>query len=281
MRCILVVTLLAGCSSANFDVVEGVSREDASSDSVNASESFDGEIESAISDGGTDTFVAPADTYVAPADTHVAPDTYVAPTDTGTPPIDGGAPDLGSDAEGPVACPAFAYDPFTHTWPLACVGSSGACFEGFSCGCAQPLGRQDAKGSYSWTAASFGPSPSSFSGAIGDCPKSGPDHAYKLFLRKGETVTAALSVYTTSFGTYLTTFWESRSCMSNVCSGSFGSCGSTTSTTTPSIPTTSTYKATSDGWITVVVSGKTPSDKGFYNLKLTLSGCSDSLCGCG
>lgn len=273
MRSILLISLLAGCSSANFDVAAPLP-DDGTSDSL----PVDGlETSSEIGvdsgtriDDGTDTTSTPPLETGSPIDTG-ASDTFVPPPDAWT-------TDTGADAEGPVTCPAFAYDHISHTWPLACIGSSGACFEGFSCACAQPVGRQDAKGSYSWTAAGFSSSPSAFAGSLGDCPKSGPDHAYKLFMRKGESVTAAISVYTSSFGTYLTTFWESRSCTSNTCSSSYGSCGSSVSSTTT---TSSTFKATSDGWVTIVVSGKTPSDKGFYNLKLTLSGCAESLCGCG
>lgn len=272
---------LTACSSADFTLA--AERDDANEETSFETASHDAAFETEPEETSLDTrptTIPDTGSIVdtgSPAIDSGAPDTFVAPADTGALSLDTAVPDTNAPDTAPVTCPAFAPDT-SGTWPLACIGTSGGCTEGFSCDCAKVVARRDARKGYSWTAEGFSSSPTSFANAPSGCSETGPDRVYKLFMRKGETVSTEISVYSTSSGTYQTSYWESRSCTTSTCSGSYGSCGSSSSSSTP---TASSHTASSDGWVSIVVSGKTASDKGFYNLKVTLTGCTDSLCGCG
>ena len=100
------------------------------------------------------------------------------------------------------------------------------------------------------------------------CIAAGFDHAYKLFMRKGEVVTATAGPSTGS-AKYSVVMFEGGDCATNSCATAKKCAAGSTLLT-----------ASADGWVTIVVSGQTPFDLGSYSIKVTLSGCASADCEC-
>lgn len=99
------------------------------------------------------------------------------------------------------------------------------------------------------------------------CSAAGPDHAYRLFVRKGEAVNVTIASKTAG-NTLRTLLFESASCAAASCTGTF-KCGTTSGSLT----------ATADGWVAIVVSGSTGSDSGLYDITVKLT-CKTTDCEC-
>jgi len=150
-----------------------------------------------------------------------------------------------------------------------CLTSSG---DRLTCATARTIGRRTAGplGGYNATITLLPASSSITDGTI-TCLALGADHAYKLFMRKGETAAVTLSDASDAGVKFNTQFWESGDCTTNVCAGSATKCGSSTG---------GSYSATADGWVTIMISGQSPLDFGSYTVKVSLTGCKTTDCEC-
>jgi hypothetical protein len=225
-----------------------------------------------------DAHVAPPDAWAPDAstradawapDAHVSPDAY-APPDAYSPP-DAWAPDA--------HVPPDAYSP-PDAWVPGCALPTNACADGTEsrdrCSGARVIGRRTASatGGYSVTADTC-----SASNRFDDCSwDAGNDHAYRIWLRAGERVSARItSRLATCFESPAITLklYESTGCSDVTCSGDrwchdFVSNGET-----------HTHTAARDGWIVIVVDGSTAfDDEGRYTLNVTLAGCAAAACEC-
>ncbi|MBI2390822.1 MAG: hypothetical protein HYV09_14625 [Deltaproteobacteria bacterium] len=220
--------------------------------------------------GGVDSSAQP-DT--AQKDTSAVDDTSVAADTSGDTSVgDTGATDTGATDTG--ATDTGASDT-SSTEGGACVvaGCTTSSGDRLTCATGRTIGRRTAGPLAGYIATGI-PLPLPTGSSITDgtllCPALGPDHAYKLFMRKGETATVTLAAKTADV-VLSTLFWESLDCATNVCAGSPFKCGSSTG---------GSYTATGDGWVTIVVAGQTPFDFGSYDIKVVLTGCKTTDCEC-
>lgn len=204
----------------------------------------------------------------APGDTSATVDTSASDsagaTDTGA--SDTGATDTGvTDSGATDTAPSDA----GGCAVAGCTTSSG---DRLTCATARTIGRRTAGplAGYIVTSMPLPLTGSSVTDGTILCPALGQDHAYKLFMRKGETATVTLAAKTADV-VLSTLFWESLDCATNVCSGSPFKCGSSTG---------GSYTATGDGWVTIVVAGQTPFDITAYDIKVVLTGCKTADCEC-
>lgn len=226
-----------------------------------------------------------------------------APTmdDTGDPPMDAVAPPAdvfaGVDAldadsalpdavvPGPDALPrpdggTDAAAPVDSGPPVPCALPANACADGSEsrdrCGGARAIGRRSASdpAGYSVTADTC-----SASNRFDDCSwDQGNDHAYRIWLRAGERVSARITGRAAScFASPGITLklYESTGCTDLTC-GTDQWCHDFVSNGESFMHT-----ATRDGWIVIVVDGPTAFDEeGRYTLNVALTGCATTGCEC-
>lgn len=111
-----------------------------------------------------------------------------------------------------------------------------------------------------------------------DCAwDAGSDHAYRLWLRAGETVTVSLAIgggCATSTWDATLKLYQGTDCATVTCSGDRW-CRDRVGTSPQ------TYAATRDGWVVLVVDGSTAfDDEGAYTLTVRLTGCAGASCEC-
>jgi hypothetical protein len=203
-----------------------------------------------------DTSTEPEDSFAAPADTSVADtskpsgDTMVADTAV-TKPDTGGPADVGG---------------------CAIQGCATGSQDRTSCATARTISRRTAGplGGYNATISPL--LPSSIYDKLGlTCIALGPDQAYKIFMRKGETVTAtAADGSDGGSAKYTVVLFESLDCATNVCGGTPAACGASKASLT----------ASADGWVSIVVSGQSLPDFGSYAISVKLAGCKTTDCEC-
>lgn len=111
-----------------------------------------------------------------------------------------------------------------------------------------------------------------------DCSwDAGNDHAYRLWMRTGETMTASVTNRATCFDSWSITLkvYESTGCADVTC-GRDVWCEDHVD-----LGDTYPYTATHDGWVVLVVDGSTAfDDEGEYTLTVRLTGCAAPGCGC-
>lgn len=218
-----------------------------------------------------DAYVLPmADAFVPPPDAYRAPDAYVIP-DAYTPPPDAFVPpDAYRIPDAYVVPDAYA----------VCALPSNACADGAEtrdrCAGARVIGRRQAAMAAGYTATG---NTCTASNRFDDCSwDAGNDHAYRIWLRAGERVSARITARAAScFDTPAITLklYESLGCSDVTCSGDrwchdFVSNGETFSQT-----------AVRDGWMVIVVDGSTAfDDEGQYTLNVTLTNCAVAGCEC-
>jgi len=110
-----------------------------------------------------------------------------------------------------------------------------------------------------------------------DCSwDAGYDHAYRIWMRSGETFSATLSRINTCYSGWSATLklYESTGCSDVTCSGDRW-CRDFVNSSAQN------YTAVRDGWIVLVVDGSTAfDDEGQYTLTVRLTGCAAPGCGC-
>lgn len=217
-------------------------------------------VDSAVVDSNLDS-ASPVDSAV-PDTATVDEDT--SPADTGSP-VDSGSVDTGKADTGTVV---------TDGGGCAVQGCLKDSADRLTCGTARIIARRTAGplGGYIATGISLLTAAAATKITDGNitCPAYGPDHAYRLFMRKGETTTVTLAA-TTSGVNLSTLFWESSDCTTNVCAGTSFKCGSSTG---------GSYTAAADGWVTILIAGQLPVDIDSYDLEVTLTGCKSADCEC-
>ncbi|MDB4928219.1 MAG: Fibronectin type domain protein, partial [Myxococcaceae bacterium] len=167
----------------------------------------------------------------------------------------------------------------------ACVGvafcalPADACADGTQnrdrCTGARVIGRRSASSAAGFTIAS---DTCSASNRFDDCDwDAGADHSYRLWVRAGEMVSAAVTrgdgCVNSSWDATLK-LYQGGDCGTVTCSGDRWCRHHVNSTA-------QTYVAPRDGWIVVVVDGSTAfDDEGDYTLRVRLSGCGAAGCEC-
>ncbi len=218
-----------------------------------------------------DAYVPPmADAFVPPPDAYRAPDAYVIP-DAYTPPPDAFVP------------PDAYRIPDAYVVPDAysvCALPSNACADGAEtrdrCTGARVIGRRQAAmaAGYSATADLC-----AASDRFDDCSwDAGSDHAYRIWLRAGERVSARItSRAATCFSSPALTLklYESSGCADVTC-GTDRWCHDHVSN-----GETFTHTAARDGWVVIVVDASSAfDDEGRYTLNVTLTSCAVAGCEC-
>jgi hypothetical protein len=207
--------------------------------------------------------VVPPDAYRVP-DAYLPPDAYVPPPDAYVPPDAYRVPDA--------YVPPDAFS--------VCALPTNACADGTEtrdrCAGARVVGRRTAStvAGYSVTGNTC-----TASNRFDDCSwDAGNDHAYRIWLRAGESVSARITARAAScFASPAITLklYESVGCADVTCSGDrwchdFVSNGETFA-----------HTAVRDGWIVIVVDGSTAfDDEGQYTLNVRLTGCALAGCEC-
>lgn len=258
---LLACTLALGCATGEDPTATPTIRGDsapvdASGGEVTADATSDSSpVDSTVVDSST-----PTDTG---ADTSVPIDTGA---DTGS--TDTGATDTGKVDTGSITDTGST----TDSGGCAIQGCLTSSTDRLTCATARTISRKTAgtiTGGYLATITML-PATSSITDGTLTCLALGPDHAYKLFMRKGETATVVVSDSADAGVKWNTLFWESGDCTTNSCTGSPSKCGGASG---------GTYGATADGWVTIMVSGQSPLDFGQYTIKVTLS-CKTTDCEC-
>ena len=158
-----------------------------------------------------------------------------------------------------------------------CTLPTDACTNGSQsrdgCGNARIIGRGAARTGFSTTGDTC-----SARNRFDDCSwDAGNDHAYRIWMRAGESIAVSITKTNTCFTGWASTLklYESTGCSDITCNSDrwcndFVSNGETFN-----------HVASRDGWVVVVVDGSTAfDDEGRYTLNLTLSGCASATCEC-
>ncbi len=203
-----------------------------------------------VRDAGSDTKV---DTGTPDSAT---PDTGT--SDTGTTP-DTGSADTGSPTDtGTVE----------DTGPCAIAGCTTGSESRATCATARTISRKTAGVLGGYAATGLALPTTTIADGSASCAAAGPDHAYRLFVRKGEAIDVTIASKTAG-NTLRTLLFESASCAAAACTGTF-KCGTTSG---------GSLTATADGWVAIVVSGATTSDSGLYDITVKLT-CKTTDCEC-
>ncbi|MEZ4408403.1 MAG: hypothetical protein R3A52_18305 [Polyangiales bacterium] len=168
-----------------------------------------------------------------------------------------------------------------------CVGTvvcglpSDACTDGTqsrdNCGNARVISRRTAASTSGYTVTA---DTCSARNRFDDCSwDAGGDHAYRIWARSGETVTATI----TRGGGCVSSSWDvtmkiyqGADCGTVPCRNGDRWCHDHVASNS-----SHTYTATRDGWLMLVVDGSTAfDDEGAYGLRVRLSGCRDASCEC-
>lgn len=196
------------------------------------------------------------------SDTKVA-DGTTGDADTGTTPDTGAATDTGSDDTGPTDTGTVE-----DTGPCAIAGCTTGSESRATCATARTISRKTAGVLGGYAATGLALPTTTIADGSASCSAAGPDHAYRLFVRKGEAVDVTIASKTAG-NTLRTLLFESASCAAAACTGTF-KCGTTSG---------GSLTATTDGWVAIVVSGSTSSDSGLYDITVKLT-CKTTDCEC-
>jgi hypothetical protein len=162
---------------------------------------------------------------------------------------------------------------------VVCAVPTDSCADGAQnrdrCAGARIIGRRTAAGTAGFTVSG---TTCSASNRFDDCSwDAGPDHAYRIWARAGETVTVNLSTGAACVGGSCDAtlkLYQGGDCGTVTCSGDrwcrdFVGTGA------------QTWVAPRDGWVVVVVDGSTAfDDEGAYTLRVRLTGCRGAGCEC-
>jgi hypothetical protein len=159
-----------------------------------------------------------------------------------------------------------------------CALPTDACADGTQsrdrCTGARVIGRRTAAGTSGFVAT--GDTCSAYN-RFDDCSwDAGSDHAYRIWMRAGESISIQLARRATCFDLWGATIkiYQSTGCSDVTCSGDLW-CDDFFGTSARS------YVAPRDGWVVVVVDGSTAfDDEGAYTLTVRLSGCRVAGCEC-
>jgi hypothetical protein len=164
--------------------------------------------------------------------------------------------------------------------PSACTLPANACDDGTEsrdrCTGARVIGRRSAASMAGFTVTG---DTCAASNRFDDCSwDAGNDHAYRLWLRAGEVLSARIvsrsaTCYVASASITLK-LYQSTGCSDVTCSGDLW-CDDFVGTESH------TYTAPRDGWVVLVVDGSTAfEDEGRYTLNVTLRSCATAGCEC-
>lgn len=162
---------------------------------------------------------------------------------------------------------------------VVCAVPTDACTDGTQsrdrCAGARIIGRRTAGGTAGFTVTG---TTCSASNRFDDCSwDAGNDHAYRLWARAGETLSATLTRGSACIGgswDATLKLYQGSDCGTVTCSGDRWCRDRVNSSA-------QTYTAPRDGWIVLVVDGSTAfDDDGAYTLRVTLRGCSSGTCEC-
>jgi hypothetical protein len=162
---------------------------------------------------------------------------------------------------------------------VVCTVPTDACADGTQnrdrCAGARIIGRRTAGGTAGFTVTG---TTCSASNRFDDCSwDAGNDHAYRLWVRAGETLSATLTRGSACIGgswDATLKLYQGGDCGTVTCSGDRW-CRDRVGTSAQ------TYTAPRDGWIVLVVDGSTAfDDDGAYTLRVTLRGCTNGTCEC-